>query len=410
MRRRVVITGIGAVTPLGLSARETWEGLVAGRSGIDRITLFDPANTDSKIAGEVKGFDPTQYLSRKEARRTDRFVQFAVAAALEAVEDAGLNESLDGDSVGVIIGSGIGGIETWCQQHNVLLEQGPGRISPFFIPMMISNMASGYVSILLKARGPNTSIVSACASGAQAIGTAFDIIRRGDAEIIIAGGSEAAVVELAVAGFCSMKALSRRNDEPQRASRPFDAERDGFVIAEGAGIVVLESLESAEKRGAEPYAELIGYGLSGDAHDIVQPPPNGEGAARAMEMCLRDARLAPEEVDYINAHGTATLVGDPAETRAIKNVFGEHAYKLLISSNKSEVGHMLGAAGAVEAIATALSIKENIVPPTINLDQPDPECDLNYVPGEARRHDIRVAMSNSFGFGGQNAALLMREI
>jgi len=408
--RRVVITGLGAVTPLSNNVRESWERLVKGESGIGPITKFDASGLSSRIAAEVKDFDGTLYFEKKELRRTDLFIQYAVASAVQAVEDSGLDlSSVDKDRVGVLIGSGIGGLKTIEDNTRTLIERGPKRISPFFIPMAIINMASSMVSIRFGFRGPNSSVVTACATGANAIGDAFKIIQRGDADIMLAGGSEAPVCQLGVAGFSVMRALSTRNDEPQKASRPFDRERDGFVIGEGAGVVVLEDYESAKRRGAKIYAEIIGYGMSGDAYHITMPDENGEGAVLCMKAALSDAGLAPEEVDYINAHGTSTPLNDKIETLAIKKVFGEHAKRLAVSSNKSMIGHLLGAAGAVEAIFTVLSIHHGIIPPTINYEFPDPECDLDYVPNEARQKDIRVAISNSFGFGGVNACLAFRK-
>ncbi|NPA15000.1 MAG: beta-ketoacyl-ACP synthase II [Deferribacteres bacterium] len=408
--RRVVITGLGAVTPLGNNVRESWERLVKGESGIGPITKFDASGLSSRIAAEVKDFDGTLYFEKKELRRTDLFIQYAVASAVQAVEDSGLDlSSVDKDRVGVLIGSGIGGLKTIEDNTRTLIERGPKRISPFFIPMAIINMASSMVSIRFGFRGPNSSVVTACATGANAIGDAFKIIQRGDADIMLAGGSEAPICQLGVAGFSVMRALSTRNDEPQKASRPFDRERDGFVIGEGAGVVVLEDYESAKRRGAKIYAEIIGYGMSGDAYHITMPDENGEGAVLCMKAALSDAGLAPEEVDYINAHGTSTPLNDKIETLAIKKVFGEHAKRLAVSSNKSMIGHLLGAAGAVEAIFTVLSIHHGIIPPTINYEFPDPECDLDYVPNEARQKDIRVAISNSFGFGGVNACLAFRK-
>lgn len=409
MERRIVVTGMGAVTPLGIGVEATWEGLRSGRSGISKISHFDASDFSSQIAGEVNGFDPADWLEPREVRHTDRFTQFAVAASKMAVEDAALDfERTDPDRVGVLIGSGIGGTATWEEQHTILMTKGPGRISPFFIPMMILDIASGQVAMTFGVRGPNLGLATACATSAHAIGEASEIVKRGDAEVMIAGGSEAAVCPLAVAGFCSMRALSRRNDEPERASRPFDRDRDGFVMAEGAGVVVLEELEHARRRGAQMHGEVIGYGSSGDAYHITQPSPDGYGMALAMESALRDANISPDDVDYINAHGTATPTGDPAETRALKRVFGARAGSIPCSSTKSMTGHLLGAGGAVEAIACILAIRDGVVPPTINLDIPDPECDLDYVPLEARAHAVEVAMSNSFGFGGHNAILVLR--
>ncbi|WP_067921968.1 beta-ketoacyl-ACP synthase II [Alicyclobacillus shizuokensis] len=409
MKRRVVITGLGVVTPLGNDVSTFWDNLVAGRSGISRIESFDVSSLPVQIAGQVKEFEVEKYLDPKEARRIDRFAQFAIAAATQAVEDSGLDIREDNaDRVGVYIGSGIGGIHTLLENHIVLRERGPRRVSPFMIPMMIANMASGHVSILTGARGPNSASVSACATSTNAIGDAFKIIERGAADAMLAGGSEAAIVDLAIAGFANMKALSTRNDEPTRASRPFDKDRDGFVMSEGAGVMVLESLDHALARGARIYAEIIGYGMSGDAYHITATPPDGSGAYRAMRQALEDANLRPEDVDYINAHGTSTELNDKSETLAIKELFGEHAYRLAISSNKSMIGHMLGAAGGVEAIATVKTLVEGTLPPTINYETPDPECDLDYVPNQARKAQPEVAMSNSFGFGGHNAAIILK--
>ncbi|WP_026961717.1 beta-ketoacyl-ACP synthase II [Alicyclobacillus herbarius] len=410
MKRRVVITGLGAVTPLGNDVSTFWDNLVAGRSGISRIESFDVSNLPVQIAGQVKEFEVEKYLDPKEARRIDRFAQFAIAAAAQALKDSGLDiNGENADRVGVYIGSGIGGIQTLLENHIVLRERGPRRVSPFMIPMMIANMASGHVSILTGARGPNSASVSACATSTNAIGDAYKIIERGAADAMLAGGSEAAIVDLAIAGFANMKALSTRNDEPTRASRPFDKDRDGFVMSEGAGVLMLESLEHALARGARIYAEIVGYGMSGDAYHITATPPDGSGAYRAMREALRDAGLRPEDVDYINAHGTSTELNDKSETLAIKELFGEHAYRLAISSNKSMIGHMLGAAGGVEAVATVKTLVEGILPPTINYETPDPECDLDYVPNQARQAQPRVAMSNSFGFGGHNAAIILKK-
>jgi len=411
MERRVVVTGMGAVTPLGIGVEPTWEGMRAGRSGITNITLFDATDFTSRIAGEVADFDPTLWIEPREVRHTDRFVHFAMAAAAMAVQDSGLDfASADGNRAGVLVGSGIGGTWTWEEQHRNLLEKGPRRISPFFIPMLIMDMASGRIAMRYGAKGPNMAIASACSTSAHALGEAAEIIRRDDADIMIAGGAEAAVSPLSLGGFCSLRALSRRNDDPPRASRPFDRDRDGFVMAEGAGIVILEHLDYAKKRGARIQGELLGYGASADAYHITDPCPDGEGMARSMQAALRDARVSPDDVDYINAHGTATPIGDPAETRALKTVFGDRAYKLPTSSTKSVTGHLLGAGGAVEAIACLCAMREGIAPPTINLDTPDPECDLDYVPNHARELPMRLAMTNSFGFGGHNATLLLRTL
>ena len=410
VKRRVVITGLGAITLLGTGVQKSWDALLQGRSGISRITHFDPGDLPVHIAGEVKDFDPADYIEPKEIKKMDRFIHFALAASQMAVDDAQLKiDSSNADRVGVIIGSGIGGLPMIEHYTKVLNERGYRRITPFFIPMSIINLASGRVSIRFGAKGPNSAVVTACSSGSHAIGDAFKIIQRGDADVMIAGGSEAVISPLGVAGFTVMKALSRRNDEPEKASRPFDAERDGFVMAEGAGIVILEELEYARKRGARIYAEIVGYGMTGDAYHITSPSPDGEGAARCMSLAVKDAGVQPQEVDYINAHGTSTKYNDELETLAIKNVFGEHAHKLAVSSTKSMTGHLLGAAGGVEAVICVLSICNSIVPPTINLDNPDPECDLDYVPHRAREMEVRYALSNSFGFGGTNACLLFKK-
>ncbi len=408
MKNRVVITGLAAISPVGTGVEKFWQALTSGQSGIGPITRFPCENFPVRIAGEVKDFEPTQYLDKKEARRMARFTQFAAAAALMAVEDAQLElEQVDKNKVGVILGSGIGGIDLMEETTLVLHEKGPNRVSPFFVPMMIGNMASGQVAISLGAKGPNTTVVTACASGTHAIGDAFRLIQRGDADIVISGGSEAAVTPLALAGFSSMKALSTNNEEPTKASRPFDAKRNGFVMGEGCGIVVLESLESAQKRGAKIYAEMLGYGATADAHHITAPAPGGEGAARAMALAIQDAGIKPEELDYINAHGTSTEMNDKYETMAIKSVMGPNPTKLAISSTKSMTGHLLGAAGGIEAVATALAIANDLVPPTINLENPDPECDLDYVPNKARQMTVNYALSNSLGFGGHNASILL---
>lgn len=409
MERRVVVTGLGAITPLGIGAKPTWEAMREGRSGIGNITLFDATEFSSQVAGEVTDFDPTQWMEPRDVRHSDRFVQFAIGAAKMAAEDSGLDFSeADGTRFGVLIGSGIGGTWTWEDQHRVLLEKGPKRVSPFFIPMLIMDMASGRVAMLFGAKGPNTAVATACATSAHAIGDAAEVIKRGDAEAMIAGGAEAAVSPLALAGFCSMRALSRRNDDPEGASRPFDQDRDGFVMAEGSGIVVLEELEHAKQRGAHIYGEVAGYGMSADAYHMTQPCPDGDGMARAMEAALRDAGCDAEDVDYVNTHGTATPSGDPAETLALKRVFGERASEVPCSSTKSMTGHLLGAAGAVEVIACLCAIRDGVVPPTMNLENPDPQCDLDYVPGTARELPVGVAMTNSFGFGGHNATLILR--
>ncbi|AQS55582.1 beta-ketoacyl-ACP synthase II [Novibacillus thermophilus] len=411
MNHRVVITGMGVVSPLGNDKETFWDALLSGKSGIGPITHFDASQYPSRIAGEVKHFDPLNYMEKKDARRMDRFVQFAVAAAKMALEDAAFDmQSIDPDRVGVYIGSGIGGLNTWEEQHRILLEKGPRRVSPFFIPMMIANMASGQVSIMTGAKGPNSAAISACATGTHAIGDAFRIIQRGEADAMLAGGAEATITPTAFAGFSSMKALSTsRNDAPTKASRPFDKDRDGFVMSEGSGVLLLERLEPAVARGANIYAEVVGYGMSGDAYHLTSPSPGGEGAARCMKRALQDAGLRPEDVGYINAHGTSTDYNDALETMAIKSTFGAHAYKVAISSTKSMTGHLLGAAGAVEAIATALALKDQILPPTINYETPDPECDLDYVPNESRRAEIAAAISNSLGFGGHNATIALKK-
>ena len=407
---RVVVTGMGALTPLGLDINTTWEGLVDGKSGIDHIAQFDASSLETRFAGEVKGFDPVEYMGRKEARRMDRFSQLAVAASVEAVRDAGLeiNDTNKGN-IGVLIGSGIGGLLTMSEQVRILIEQGPDRVSPFLVPMMIADMASAQVSIALGARGPNFCPTSACSSGSDAIGTAYEIIKRGDAEAMFAGGSEAIITPIGVAGFSANRALSTRNEAPQQASRPFDAERDGFVIGEGAAILVLEDLAFARERGARIIAEITGYGASSDAVHITQPSENGEGAARAMQMALRKAGLAPSEIGYINAHGTSTPLNDKVETMAIKTVFGDYAYHVPISSTKSMTGHLLGAAGAIEGAVCIKVINTGVIPPTVNYNNPDPECDLDYVPNKAREARISSAMSNSFGFGGHNSVLVFQE-
>ena len=409
MTDRVVVTGIGLVTPVGSDRKTTWDSLLEGKSGIDYISLFDAEGFESRIAAEVNDFDAAPILGRKDARRLDRFAQFACVAALEALEDAGMDMATeDPDRVGVLIGSGVGGIITISEQHKILLDKGPKRVSPFLVPMMLGDMASGQVSMMIGAKGPNFSTVSACATGTDSIGEALEMIRRGRADVVIAGGTEAAVCEIGVAGFNSCMALSTRNDDPQAASRPFDTGRDGFVLGEGAGLVVLESLEHAKKRGANVLAELAGYGASSDAHHVTQPHPEGEGAARAMKWAIQDAKLVPENVDYINAHGTSTPLNDKFETIAIKRMYGDHAYKLKISSTKSMTGHLLGAAGGIEAAFSVLAIKEGIIPPTINLDDVDPDCDLDYVPNKAVKQKVDVAMSNSLGFGGHNASLVFK--
>ncbi len=408
MRRRVVITGIGVVSPLGLDAPSTWDALVAGRSGIGPITKFDVSAFSCRIGGEVRGFDPANYIDRKEIKKMDTFIHFAIAASREAMADSGLTvDAANGERVGVYIGSGIGGMPLFEETHKAYLDKGPRKISPFFIPGMIVNLAAGHVSILFGAKGPNLACATACATGNHAIGEAMRLIREDYADAMIAGGTDAVIVPLAVGGFCAMKALSTRNDEPERASRPFDADRDGFVIGEGAGIVVLEERESALARGAHIHAELSGYGLSGDAYHISAPSQNGEGAARAMTGALRDAGVEPRQIDYINAHGTSTPVGDAIETQAVKTVFGPRAREIAFASTKSMTGHLLGAAGGLETVITALAVRDGVVPPTINYETPDPSCDLDCVPNKARRMPIRAALNNSFGFGGTNASLLL---
>ena len=408
---RVWITGLGIVSPIGSDTRTFWDNLTTGVSGAGPITRFDAAAYDTRFACEVKNFSTEGVLDRKEAKRMDRFVQFAVVAAHLAVRDAGLDlDTIDLRRAGVIIGSGIGGMETFEEQHTALVDKGPRRVSPFFIPMMIVDMAAGQVSIQLGFKGPNFATVSACASGAHAIGEALRNLRAGDADLILAGGSEATITPMAMAGFGSARALSTRNDDPQRASRPFDKDRDGFVIGEGAALLVLEREDHARRRGAQPLCELAGYGASGDAYHMTAPCVDGEGAARAMQRALDDAGLKPEDVSYINAHGTSTPAGDPAEVSAIKTVFGEYAKKLSVSSTKSMTGHLLGAAGGLEAAATALTLARGIVPPTINLENPDPTCDLDFVPNQARTQTVKAALSNSFGFGGHNVTLAVRRV
>ncbi len=410
MRRRVVITGVGLVIPTGIGTETAWKNICEGRSGIGPLTRFDPNGHETKIAGEVKGFAPEAYIEKKEIKKMDLFIQYALAATKEALEDAQLKIAPENcERIGVIVGTGLGGLPTLEKYHQILLERGPSRISPFFIPMLIANLASGHIAIQYGAKGPNTCLVTACATGAHCIGDAFRAIVYGDAEAIIAGGAEANITPLTVGGFNAMKALSTRNGEPEKACRPFEKNRDGFVVAEGAGIVILEELEFALKRGSKIYGELVGYGYTGDAYHITAPPPDGEGAARCMRMAIKDAGLRPEDIEYINAHGTSTPLNDLTETRAIRTVFGEHAKKLPISATKSMTGHLLGAAGSTEAILTLLAIRDSILPPTINYEVPDPECDLDYVPNVARRQPVTVAMSNAFGFGGTNATLIFRK-
>lgn len=409
MTQRVVVTGMGVVTSLGSDLPTFWNNLLNGKSGISLIEAFDTTEYTTKIAAEIKDFDPGLYIDKKESRKMDRFVQFGVAASKLAIEDAKLviGENADAERVGVIVGSGIGGLGTWEDQHTLLMEKGPRRVSPFFIPMMIANMASGQVSMSTGAKGPNSAAVSACATGTHSIGDSFKMIQRGDADVMICGGAEATIRPIGMAGFCAMRAMSTRNDEPEKASRPFDVDRDGFVMGEGAGVLILESLEHAQQRGARIYAEVIGYGMSGDAHHMTDPDP--DGAARCMKKALKDAGIEPEAIQYINAHGTSTGIGDKSETTAIKKAFGDHAYKLAVSSTKSMTGHLLGAAGGVEAVILGLTLQNGIIPPTANLDQQDPELDLDYVPNKPREANVQVALSNSFGFGGHNATIIMRK-
>ncbi|WP_041608124.1 beta-ketoacyl-ACP synthase II [Halobacteroides halobius] len=411
MNKRIVVTGMGVISPVGNEIEEYWTSLIEGKSGISEITNFDATEYKTRIGGEVNDFNPQDFgINRKEAKRMDPYTQYAVAASNMAVKDANL-EINDGNAerVGTLVGSGIGGIETLEQQHKRLLKRGPNRVSPFLIPMMIANIGAGQVAIQTGAKGPNSSIVTACATGTHALGEAYEIIQRGDADVMIAGGSEAAITPVSYAGFCSLKAMSTNNENPKQASCPFDAERDGFVMGEGAGVLILETLEHAQARRANIYAELAGYGLSADAHHVTAPAPQGEGAARAMQMAVDKAGIAPNEIDYINAHGTSTPANDKLETAAIKEVCGDHAYDLAISSTKSMTGHLLGGAGGIEAIASVLAIKNNIVPPTINYQNEDPECDLNYVPNEAKEIETKVTLSNSLGFGGHNACVLFKE-
>ncbi|WP_027396407.1 beta-ketoacyl-ACP synthase II [Anaerovibrio lipolyticus] len=411
MSNRVVITGLGVISPVGTGKDVFWNSLLEGKNGIDKITRFDASEYKSQIAGEVKDFDPADYMDKKEAKRIDRYAQFAVAAAKMAVEDAKLDlEAEDCDRIGTFVGSGIGGIETMHGQYQKLFEKGPSKISPFFIPMMIANMASGHVSIALGLRGPSSCVVTACATGTNNIGDAFRVLQRGEADVMVAGGTEASISEAAVAGFCSMKALcSDHNDDPAHASRPFDANRSGFIMGEGAGIVVLETLEHAEKRGAHIYAEIVGYASNNDAYHITSPAPNGEVAAKCMAKALADAGLEAAEVDYINAHGTSTHLNDETETQAIKAVWGEHAKDVSVSSIKSMTGHLLGAAGGIECIATALSVENDMLPPTINYETPDEGLDLDYVPNKAKAKTVRAALSNNLGFGGHNACIVLKK-
>lgn len=409
MQHRVVVTGMGVISPIGLNVEENWLSLCAGRSGIGRITHFDPSPFPVHIAGEVKGFEAEKFINPKEVKKMDRFIQLGIAAAQEAIQDAGL--SFDDDlreRTGVVIASGMGGIETLQDTITAFAQQGPRRISPFFVPATVINMASGWVSILYGLKGPNLAISTACTAGTHAVGEGYHIVQRGDADVMIAGGAEATVIPIGHGGFCAARALSRRNDEPEKASRPFDKLRDGFVMSEGAGILVLEEFSHAQARGARIYGEVIGFGMSADAHHITSSPPGGTGAVRCMKAALRSAGITPAQVDYVNAHGTSTEINDANETQAIKTVFGEHAYRLKVSSTKSMTGHLLGAAGAVEAVYTLLTLQHQIIPPTINYEYPDPDCDLNYVPNQAQPCAVNVALSNSFGFGGTNATLVLQ--
>tara|TARA_Y100001936_G_scaffold60222_1_gene59365 strand:+ start:4304 stop:5539 length:1236 start_codon:yes stop_codon:yes gene_type:complete len=411
MSKKVMVTGLGLVTPIGNQVDITWNNLINGKSGIDYIKSFDPEEYETKIAAEVKEFDPSEILGRKESKRLDRFSQFACVASKEAVNHSGLDiQNEDATKIGVIIGSGVGGIITITEQHKVLLNRGPKRVSPFLVPMMLGDMASGQVSMMLGAKGPNFSTVSACATGADSIGEAYEMIRRGVIDVAIAGGTEAAVCPIGIAGFNSCMALSTKNDKPQFASRPFDKERDGFVLGEGAGIVILESEEHASKRNANVIAELLGYGASSDAHHVTQPHPEGEGASRAMEMALASSKTNINEIDYVNAHGTSTPLNDKFETISIKNTFGEHAYKMPISSTKSMTGHLLGAAGAIESVISILTINNSVIPATINYENPDPDCDLNYVPNQSIESDVSKVMTNSLGFGGHNSSLVFGKV
>jgi 3-oxoacyl-[acyl-carrier-protein] synthase II len=409
-RKRVVVTGVGAITPIGNTPSKYWEGLLSGRNGIDYITAFDASKHDCRIAGEVKNFDPHDYMERKEAKRTDRFAQFAIAAAIQAVEDAQLViNDLNAEHIGVMIGSGIGGIKVLEDQQTIYLNRGPDRCSPFMIPMMIANMAAGLTAIHTGAKGPNSCSVTACAAGSNAIGDAFRLIQNGYAQAMICGGCEAAVTPLSVAGFAAARALSTRNDDPAHACRPFDRDRDGFVMGEGSGILILEELEQALSRGARIYGEMVGYGMTCDAYHMTSPVPGGLGAARAMELALKDAELTPEMISYINAHGTSTSANDVTETAAIKKALGDYAYQVAISSTKSMTGHLLGGSGGIEAVATVLAIANDQIPPTINLENPDEGCDLDYVPHVSRAQTVAVALSNSFGFGGHNVTLAFKK-
>ncbi len=409
MSRRVAVTGVGLLTPLGLGTEETWEAVRSGKSGITRISAFDPSAYNCQIAGEVKDFDPTRYIDRKEIKKMGRFIQFAIAATEFALSASGLKiDKSSAERSGVYIGSGIGGFEVIEREHKILLERGPGRISPFFIPATIINLAAGYVSIRTGAKGPNSATATACTSSAHAVGDSFKIIQRNDADVMICGGAEAPITEMGIGGFAAMRALSQRNDEPGRASRPWDRDRDGFVVGEGAGILILEELEFARKRGANILAEIVGYGMTADAFHMTAPSEDGDGAFRVMRLALKDAGLRPEQVGYINAHGTSTPLGDKLETLAIKRAFGEHARKLAVSSTKSMMGHLLGGAGGVEAGITILAMRDGVLPPTINYECPDPECDLDYIPNEARQAQVEYALSNSFGFGGTNGCIIFK--
>ncbi len=409
MMQRVVVTGMGVMTSLGKDIDTFWKHLMEGKSGVGMIEAFDTSDYPTKIAAAIQDFNPEDYMEKRDARKMDRFVQFALAATVEALKHADLNirEQADAERVGVYVGSGIGGLATWEEQHRILLEKGPKRVSPFFIPMMIANMASGQISMKTGAKGPNSTAVTACATGTHSIGESYKLIQRGEADVMICGGAEATITPTGVGGFCALRAMSTRNDEPEKASRPFDVDRDGFVMGEGSGILILESLEHAQQRGARIYAEVIGYGMSGDAYHMTDPDP--DGAARCMTRALRDAGIETTAVDYVNAHGTSTPVGDTSETIALKNALGDHAYNIAVSSTKSMTGHLLGAAGGVEAVISALTLYHGAIAPTINVDQQDPECDLDVVPNEARKSDVQVAMSNSFGFGGHNATILLKK-
>ena len=409
MSRRVVVTGVGLLSSVGIGTEATWQGVLAGKSGIGPITAFDAQLFSCRIAGEIQGFDPASYIEKKEIKKMGRFIQFAIAAADCATTSAGLRvDPAEAENVGVYIGSGIGGFEVIEREHQTLLEHGPRRISPFFIPATIVNLASGYVSIRNGAKGPNSATATACTTSAHSIGDSFRLIQRGDADVMICGGTEACITPMGIGGFAAMRALSTRNDEPERASRPWDLDRDGFVVGEGSGILVLEELERARRRGVRILAETVGYGMSADAFHVTSPPPDGEGAFRVMRNALRDAGLPPEQIEYINAHGTSTELGDRAETAAIKRCFGAHAYKVAVSSTKSMTGHLLGGAGGLEAGITVLAIRDQVAPPTINYETPDPDCDLDYVPNKARPMRIDHALSNSFGFGGTNGALIFK--